>query len=169
MRISDWSSDVCSSDLYAQAAAHTDGGDEALQAATQRMLARGRQSAWSFALSDDQTSSYAWLLGSTLRSNCSTLSALLARGGNDSDAELAMKLTRTITQARGARTHWSNTQENVFCTRALIDYADKFEAVPLKMTAQATLDAQPLGSVQLAAGRSAVIDKALDEIGRAHV
>src|SRR3546814_14667494 len=30
------------------------------------------------------------------------------------------------------------------------------------MTAQATLDAQPLGSVQLAAGRSAVIDKALD-------
>src|SRR3546814_11833694 len=73
-----------------------------------------------------------------------------------------MKLTRTITQARGARTHWANTQENVFCTRALIDYADKFEAVPLKMTAQATLDAQPLGSVQLAAGRSAVIDKALD-------
>src|SRR3546814_2296142 len=100
MRISDWSSDVCSSDLYAQAAAHTDGGDEALQAATQRMLARGQQSAGSFALSDDQTSSYAWLLGFTLRSNCAALSALLARGGNDSDAELAMKLTRTITQAR---------------------------------------------------------------------
>src|SRR3546814_9756239 len=143
MRISDWSSDVCSSDLitvsgygsaemraqvratalaalaqrgelkaadlqryqpqlprmglfgealYEQAAAHTDGGDEALQAATQRMLARGQQSAGSFALSDDQTSSYAWLLGSTLRSNCAALSALLARGGNDSDAELAMKL-----------------------------------------------------------------------------
>lgn len=148
--------------LYAQAAVHTDGGGDALQAATQRMRARGQQSAASFALTDDQNSGYAWLLGSQLRSNCAALSALLARGGNDSDVELAMKLTRSITQARGTRTHWENTQENVFCTRALIDYADKFEAVPLKMTASATLDAQPLGSVQLAEGRSAVLDRPLD-------
>lgn len=146
--------------LYAQAAAHTDGGRDALQTATQRILARGQLSAGSFALSDDQSSSYDWLLGSTLRSNCAALSTLLA--SKDRDAELAMKLTRTISQARGSRTHWENTQENVFCTRALIDYADAFEAVPLKMTAQAALDAQPLGSVQLAEGRSAVIDKALD-------
>ncbi|NGY03682.1 Ig-like domain-containing alpha-2-macroglobulin family protein [Solimonas terrae] len=151
--------------LFAQAAAHTPGGGDALQAATARMLARGQQSAGSFVLADDRGSDDAWLLGSPLRSNCAALSALLAPAdshGTAGDAELAMKLTRTITQARGTHTHWENTQENLFCTRALIDYADRYEAVPLKMTASAALDAQTLGSVQLADGRSATIDKPLE-------
>src|SRR3546814_21201862 len=120
MRISDWSSDVCSSDLYAQAAAHTDGGDEALHAATQRMLARGHQSAGSFALSDDQTTSYAWLLGSTRRSNCAALSALLARGGTDSAAQLSMKLEHTIKQALRHFAHWAKTSANVVGPRGVL-------------------------------------------------
>ncbi|HET8883337.1 MAG TPA: alpha-2-macroglobulin family protein [Solimonas sp.] len=148
--------------LYAQAAALTQGGGDALQAASARMLARGQQSAGTFMLGDDGDAGDAWLLGSRLRSNCAALSALIARGGNDSDSELAMKLARSITQARGTRTHWENTQENVFCTRALIDYADRYEAVPLKMTASALLDGQTLGEVQLADGRSAALDKPLD-------
>ena len=148
--------------LYAQAAALTRGGDGALQAATERMLARGQQSAGSFMLSDDDDTGYAWLLGSRLRSNCAALSALIARGGDGSDDELAMKLARSITQARGTRTHWENTQENLFCTRALIDYVDRYEAVPLKMTASAVLDGQTLGEVQLAGGRSATLEKPLD-------
>ncbi len=155
--------------LYAQAAAHTRGADAPLQAAIARILARGQQSAGTLALDDrSDTTVYAWLLGSPLRSNCAALSALLARGAaNEREAELPMKLTRTITQARGTRVYWEDTQENVWCTRALIEYADRYEATPLQMTASATLgDPQAsglaLGSVQLAAGRSASLVKPLD-------
>ncbi|WP_051362290.1 alpha-2-macroglobulin family protein [Solimonas soli] len=150
--------------LYAQAAARTKGGDDALQAAVARILARGQQSAGTLALDDDSdTTVYAWLLGSPLRSNCAALSALLARGAaNDSEAELPMKLTRTIAQARGTRTYWEDTQENVWCTRALIEYADRYEATPLQMKASAVLGELALGSVQLAAGRSASLVKPLD-------
>jgi uncharacterized protein YfaS (alpha-2-macroglobulin family) len=147
--------------LYAQAAARTPGGDAALQPAHERLLARGQQSAGTFALSDDQAAGYGWLLGSKLRGNCAALSALLA-AHDQNDAELAMKLARSITQARGARTHWSNTQENVFCTRALIDYADRYEATPLRMTVRASLGAQALGTAPLAEARAASLATSLD-------
>jgi len=149
--------------LYAQAASRIKGSEEAREAALSRILARGQQSAGALALDDRSDSTvYAWLLGSPLRSNCAALSALIAAGAdNASEAELPMKLARTITQARGTRAHWEDTQENVWCTRALIDYAERYEATPLQMQAKATLGELDLGSVQLAAGRSASLSKPL--------
>lgn len=145
--------------LFAQAAALTQGGDGAMQLAQARLLARGERSAGTLLLADEGDGDEAWLLGSPLRGNCAALSALLA--DRQIDAGLAQRLTRAITQARGARTHWANTQENVFCTRALIDYAARFEAEPLQQRITVALADKPLGSVELARGRSAALEQRL--------
>ena len=38
-----------------------------------------------------------------------------------------------MTRARGARDHWRNAQENVFCTAALAEYADDARAAGVEM------------------------------------
>ena len=48
------------------------------------------------------------------------------RGGQvdrDRVRPLAAKLMRALTQTKGRRDHWASTQENMFCSRAVIDYA----------------------------------------------
>ncbi len=149
--------------LYAQAAAKTPLAGAAYVAASDRLLARSQQSAGTLALADDDgAASYAWLLGSRLRGNCAALSAIVAGVDN---AELTARLTRAITQARGSKVHWASTQENVFCTRALIDYSMRYESEPLAMTAKAELDGKLLGSVELAADRTAALTRRFDAAG----
>ena len=50
---------------------------------------------------------------------------------NDNAKELVgdipFKLVRFITQTRGSRDHWENTQENVFCMNSLIDFSRQYE------------------------------------------
>ncbi len=66
-----------------------------------------------------------------MRSNCAVLHALLHYGETPQGASLVgdipFKLVRAITHTRGARDHWENTQENVFCTTALAEYSALYE------------------------------------------
>ncbi|TJY60956.1 hypothetical protein E4T66_09920 [Sinimarinibacterium sp. CAU 1509] len=134
--------------LFLQAAQGRDA--DAARAARQRMLARMQLSAGSASLRDDQDSAWSWLLGSSLRAQCAALSALLAAPDPAMrDDELPLKLVRSITAARGARSHWPNTQENLFCAQAVIDYAQRFEAEPVSLQIAATLDQTALGAVSL--------------------
>ncbi|RDJ93375.1 hypothetical protein B4Q13_22350, partial [Lacticaseibacillus rhamnosus] len=41
--------------------------------------------------------------------------------------DVPFKLLRVITQTRGSRDHWENTQENVFCASALARYSELYE------------------------------------------
>ena len=133
--------------------------DEALGA----VLARGQLSAGRLALQEDRDSAWQWQLGSELRSNCAALSAVLAQPDHAGLlSELPARLVRAITQARGARMHWENTQENVYCTRALLQYAERYEQVPVALTAAVTLDDQALGRVEIARGRSAALSRRLE-------
>jgi len=137
--------------LFLQAAGRVEGADAALLQARNLLLARGQESAGTLMLREDEESSWRWwLLGSELRANCAALSALTARHGADPAlAELPMKLTRAISAARGTQAHWSNTQENLFCTRAFIEYADRFESVPPELLAKLRLGESPLGEIRV--------------------
>ena len=42
--------------------------------------------------------------------------------------DVPFELVRVITQARGNRDHWENTQENMFCMNSLLDYAQRYES-----------------------------------------
>ena len=71
--------------------------------------------------------------------------------------DVPFELVRAITQARGNRDHWENTQENMFCMSSLLDYAQRYEAVtPAMRVAAAVGDAQ-LGTAQFASVRDAAV------------
>ena len=149
--------------MFIQAATRVEGSEALLKRAQALLLSRGQESAGRLALREDGEASWRWwLLGSELRSNCAALSALSGRYGWDASVEeLPMKLTRAITQARGNRYAWGNTQENLFCTRAFIEYADRFESVPPQMQARIALDAAALGSLTVTPQQGGSLGKPL--------
>src|ERR1700722_14414693 len=92
------------------------------------------------------------MLGTPLRSNCAILSAFLQYGETAQGASLVgdvpFKLVRAITQTRGNRDHWENTQENVFCTSALAQYSALYEKETPAMSVSASLDGALFGNAQ---------------------
>ena len=74
---------------------------------------------------------YKRMLNSSLRTNCAVLSGFLAyedpQQGNHTASDVPFKLVRTLTQTRKNKDHWENTQENMFCMNALIDFSRVYE------------------------------------------
>ena len=77
------------------------------------------------------TLTYTQMLHSDTRSLCSVLDALTKFSNATSDGieigELK-ELSNSVRYARDNSPHWVNTQENVFCTQALIEFADFVES-----------------------------------------
>ncbi len=114
-----------------------------------KILAHADQSGGKFTFSETLDDGFEHLLASPLRANCAILSGLVdantsvpALPGLD---QIPFKLVRAITQSRGQRTHFENTQENVFCMNALVDYARHFENTAPDMRIAVTLDRETLG------------------------
>ena len=114
-----------------------------------RILAHADQSGGKFVFSEVIDDSYARILSSALRTNGAVLSALTAYGRTDQGKQLVgdipFKLVRTITQSRKNRDHWENTQENMFCMNALIDYSRGYESEAPDMTLRVLFDAAEMG------------------------
>jgi uncharacterized protein YfaS (alpha-2-macroglobulin family) len=89
-----------------------------------------------------------------MRTNCTVLSTLLlAEQESNLVAKIKNKaplLVRTITQFGGGKSHWSNTQENLYCMNALIDYARVYENEEPSMDVAVRLDAKLLGTKRFA-------------------
>jgi uncharacterized protein YfaS (alpha-2-macroglobulin family) len=62
--------------------------------------------------------------------------------------DVPVKLVRSITQARGNRDHWENTQENLYCTSALAGYAATYERYAPVLEVRASLDGTQFGAVK---------------------
>lgn len=151
--------------LYLDAARRVEGADAPRRQALDLLLARGQQSAGTRVLRETEDRSWEPLLGSELRSNCAALAALVSAGDGliDADAsarELPAALVRSITQRRGGRDHWQNTQENVFCVTALEAYARRYESAVPAFSLEALLDAQPFGKAQFTSLRDAPVTAA---------
>ncbi|MHA1539477.1 MAG: alpha-2-macroglobulin family protein [Alphaproteobacteria bacterium] len=84
------------------------------------------------------------ILGSSLRSNCSALSAIVKakKAGVDEDliSDIPFKIVRFITQSRTKAGHFENTQENTFCVNALLDYSKTYEAEKPDMKIKVVMD-----------------------------
>lgn len=116
------------------------------------ILAHANQSGGKFVFSEVIDDSYARILASTLRTNAAILSALTAYGRTNAGRQLVddipFKLVRYITQSRKNRDHWENTQENMFCMNALIDYSREYESEAPAMTLRALFEAEEMGRTQ---------------------
>ena len=119
------------------------------------ILGHASQSGGKFQFNEAWDDSYKYLLATPLRSNCTVLSSLLdaqMRSKNSrAIGDIPFKLVRSITQGRGSRDRWENTQENVFCLNALIDYAKIYEAEDPAMQVTVEFDDVALGATAFSA------------------
>lgn len=117
-----------------------------------KLLNYASQSAAKYQFVENESSIYWFMLGSPMRNNCSALSTMLVAKQDKDLAKLVgdipPKLVRTITQERGHKDHWENTQENTMCMRALVDYAKMYEGEKVAMDVTVDLDNKSLGSVK---------------------
>jgi uncharacterized protein YfaS (alpha-2-macroglobulin family) len=134
------------------------GAEDLASALARQILAHANQSGGQFQFSEPWDDGYSQMLATPLRSECAILSAFLDFGSTDAGAKLVadvpLKLVRSITQSRGSRDHWENTQENLYCTQALAEYAAIYEKQAPSIDVRATLDGTPLsGSAKFTALR----------------
>lgn len=141
-------------DLFGKAhilmAALADNQDPALARETvDRILSAGNETAGKLVFNQTYDDGYARILASPLRDNCAVVGALTRYAATPEGKILigdkAMRAVRAITQSRGNRDHWENTQENVFCLNALTDYARLNETEKPALSVTATLDSTPFG------------------------
>ncbi len=96
------------------------------------ILSQSVQSGGKFSFNDQAAHNSYSTLFSSLRSNCAVLSSLLTASQGSEElftllADIPFKQVRSITQTRGNRDHWENTQENIFCMNALWDFSQLYE------------------------------------------
>jgi hypothetical protein len=124
--------------------------------------AHANETGGKFIFSEAIDVAYQRILESPLRSNCAILSAFLAyenpAQGGAQPSDVPYKLTRTITQARQNRNRWENTQENMFCMNALIDFSRVYERDTPDLTLRADLDGRQMGEAQFRDVRAAAVD-----------
>ena len=124
--------------------------------------AHANETSGKFVFSEEVDGAYQRLLHSSLRTNCAILSALVAydttRHGDTAASEVPSKLVRSIAQTRQNRTHWPNTQENIFCMNALIDFSHTYEREEPHLTLRASLNQDQIGEAQVQGYRAPAVD-----------
>jgi uncharacterized protein YfaS (alpha-2-macroglobulin family) len=139
---------------YLDAAVRVRGAEVLAGSLARQILAHANQSGGQFHFSEPWDDGYSQMLASPLRSECAILNAFVhfgaTAGGRDLVGDVPFKLVRTITQTRGGRDHWENTQENLYCTSALGEYASAYESAAPSLQVHASLqgggfDGTPLG------------------------
>ncbi len=131
--------------------------DAVTKDAMNQILSQSNQTSGKFIFNDtfdgeNLSGEFDRILVSPLRENCAILSAFTALGENPYYAEavgdIPFKLVRTITQTRGARDHWENTQENIFCMNALLEFSRAYEQEKPAMQVIASWRKNELGEAE---------------------
>jgi alpha-2-macroglobulin len=134
------------------AALKIEGGEKYAPDVAKMILATSNQTGGKFVFNEIWDDSYSRILASPLRENCAVLDAFVAYAQRDTGKDLVgdvpFKLVRTITQDRKNRDYWQNTQENLFCGNALVDFARVYEADKVNMTVKAVMDGKAIGSAK---------------------
>jgi uncharacterized protein YfaS (alpha-2-macroglobulin family) len=141
---------------YLQAALAVPGAEAIARDVERLLLAASVRSGGKISFNEVLDDGYLRISATPLNSSCAILSSL-AKGamsggeiGETNDdgtpADVPFELVRAITQARGSRDHWENTQENMFCMNALLDYAQRYESVTPSMTATVSVGGAGLGA-----------------------
>ena len=146
---------------YLQAATELGAPEAEVLDLTQNLLSYSAQSGGKFQFNETLAPGYAQMLHTPLRSNCAILTTLLDISQRSSAAlatvgDIPFKQVRAISQTRGNRAHWENTQENLFCLNALIDYSRLYERTKPDFRTTATMQTAKYGTQEI--GRAAFSD-----------
>ncbi len=117
-----------------------------------KILSHANQTSGRVSFVENLDSNYKHLLSSSLRTECAILSALLqydeVSKSKTNIGDMPFKLVHQITQSRKNKGHWENTQENMFCMNALIDYARIYEKEAVDMAVTSWFDSEQLGHIE---------------------
>ena len=133
-------------------------GAESLSAQTaQSILAHADQSGGKFQFTERWDDGFRQLLATEGRTQCAILQAFLEYEQTPAGARLVgdvpFKLVRQITQSRGSRDYWQNTQENLYCMSALVDYSHNYEKDTPQLSIHASLGGKSIGDTKFTAFR----------------
>jgi len=113
------------------------------------IISHSNQSGGKFSFNEELDDTYSRILSTPLRANCSILTGLIkyqeSQVGSEKVGDIPLKLVRFISQTRGNRDHWENTQENMFCMNSLIDYSRVYENITPNLNISVSLDEEPIG------------------------
>lgn len=116
------------------------------------IMSQSDQTGGKFIISEPFDDGYSRILTSPLRTNAAVLSAFLffgnTEGGKYHTKDIPFKMVRYITQTRKQSGRWENTQENVFCMNALVEYSKVYENVTPDMTIMASIGDDSLGKAE---------------------
>ena len=146
---------------FLMAAIKVEGGEKFAPDVAKMILATSNQTGGKFVFQEVWDDSYNRILASPLRENCAVLDAFVAYGQTETGkpliGDVPFKLVRSITQSRKNRDAWPNTQENLFCGNALIDFARVYEADKVDMTLKAVMDGKAIGSAKFSGLRNPAV------------
>ena len=127
-----------------------------------KVLARSNQTGGKVVFNEVVDTAFTRILHSPERSNCAVLSALVRRQGEAPEGtgigDLPFRMVRHLTQSRGRRDRWENTQSNVFCAAALVDFSRVYERSAPRMTVRVELGGEELGRGKLDDRRDPPLD-----------
>lgn len=137
---------------FAKAALMVPGEQNRVVETSKMILAHANETGGKFVFSEELDDSYSRILSSPLRENCAVLDVFTSLGetelGKNIVSDIPFKLVRSITQSRKNRDHWENTQENMFCMNALIDYSRVYEKDKPGMKVSASMDQKTFGATE---------------------
>lgn len=130
------------------------------------ILSSGVETGGKFSFNQDYDDGHDRILATPIRDNCAVLDMLLDYPDEELVGDKPFKLVRMITQARGNRDHWENTQENMICMKAIADYARKYESAEPQMKITASLDGSSFGAAQFTDVKDApaTLEKPLEDL-----
>lgn len=116
------------------------------------ILSNFNESSGKFSLAVSYPDTFARILATPLRDTCAVLETMSRYAGTSLQAknfvgDKAEKLVRSVIESRKGKS-WLNTQENLFCARALSSYSKAFESTKPDFTVNSKVDDQPMGEAQ---------------------
>ncbi len=109
-----------------------------------KILAHANQTAGNISFAEELDDSYKHILSSSLRTQCAILSSLSGydqtMNKQSNVGDIPFKLVRNITKMQDRKGYWGNTQENMYCMNALIEYAKVYETDQPMFTVQTWLN-----------------------------
>ncbi len=116
----------------------------------QTLLNNSVQSAGKFSFQEPDSVFSPETLSSSTRSNCAVMSALVkvsqaSQSSLSLVGDLPFKMARSITQRRGAKLYWANTQENLYCLNSFIEYSTVYENALSQLDVSASFVAERRG------------------------
>lgn len=137
--------------LFMQSAIKAGGLDTEVRKVADLILSTGNETGGKFTFNETLDNGYARILTTALRDNCGVLDAFMDYAqqpdGRALMGDKPFKTVRAITQSRGSRDHWENTQENVYCMNALINYAHRYESETPNMKVAVSVPDKPAQEV----------------------